>query len=393
MRVPPPEILATWPPANYVDPETRGPALMIVELTVLPLAIIILAMRLYVRGVMLRTTGWDDWLMIAATVFGTGVTICVILASTLFGWDKHVWDLTPKEMISGRQVSLAAQTLFVFATCCAKNSILLSYLRFAPLGSWLRRLSIVTIVLIILTNIAFFTVLFTQCRPVTSYWHISKSQHDCIPEGPPLLANAILTALADFVVWALPLPTFIMARLPKSQRVALIILFSCGLFVVFAGCMRTHWIWVVVEASYDVTWEGFHLWIWTAVEVHLGIICGCVPCLKPLIKSYDSSSRGSSKPVYISGGSKGLQLEVVKAVGVSKGEGKELGNVSTVVSQGRERGHGSRGGSLGKSLGLGTGEGKMMKSGSAVRGDGYLDLESCDSSVNTMEGRAGKGRR
>lgn len=68
MRVPPPEVVASWPPANYVDPERRGPALMIVELTVLPFAIIILAMRLYVRGFMLHTTGWDDYLMVTATV-------------------------------------------------------------------------------------------------------------------------------------------------------------------------------------------------------------------------------------------------------------------------------------------------------------------------------------
>ncbi|KAG7284914.1 hypothetical protein NEMBOFW57_009529 [Staphylotrichum longicolle] len=33
MRSPPPEILATWPKPNYVNPETRGPALAIVELT------------------------------------------------------------------------------------------------------------------------------------------------------------------------------------------------------------------------------------------------------------------------------------------------------------------------------------------------------------------------
>lgn len=35
--------------------------------------------------------------------------------------------------------------------------------------------------------------------------------------------------------------------------------------------------------TYDVTWEGFSLWIWAAVEVNLGVICGCVPALRPLI--------------------------------------------------------------------------------------------------------------
>lgn len=35
--------------------------------------------------------------------------------------------------------------------------------------------------------------------------------------------------------------------------------------------------------TYDITWEGFNLWIWAAVEVNLGVICGCVPVLRPLL--------------------------------------------------------------------------------------------------------------
>jgi len=68
MRIPPKEIKATWPAPNFVDPETRGPDLIIVELTVLPLAALVLALRLYVRIGMLHKSGWDDWLMVAAAV-------------------------------------------------------------------------------------------------------------------------------------------------------------------------------------------------------------------------------------------------------------------------------------------------------------------------------------
>lgn len=68
MRQPPPEVLASWPKPNYIDPETRGPALMIVELIALPLALLCLALRLFVRIKILRKTGWDDWLMVGAAV-------------------------------------------------------------------------------------------------------------------------------------------------------------------------------------------------------------------------------------------------------------------------------------------------------------------------------------
>ena len=79
MRFPPPSVIATWPPANHVNPENRGPALLIVELTILPVALICLALRLYVRVYLVRRSGWDDWLMVGAAIFGTGVTVCVVL--------------------------------------------------------------------------------------------------------------------------------------------------------------------------------------------------------------------------------------------------------------------------------------------------------------------------
>lgn len=68
MRQTPPEVLATWPKPNYINPDTRGPALMIVELITLPLALLCLGLRLYVRIKIIRKTGWDDWLMVAAAV-------------------------------------------------------------------------------------------------------------------------------------------------------------------------------------------------------------------------------------------------------------------------------------------------------------------------------------
>jgi len=73
-------------------------------------------------------------------VAGAGVTVCVVLASTHYGWDRHVWDLTPAKILAGRQVSFAAQALFVTATGLAKISIFVSYLRIAPLASGFRRL-------------------------------------------------------------------------------------------------------------------------------------------------------------------------------------------------------------------------------------------------------------
>lgn len=73
-------------------------------------------------------------------------------------------------------------------------------------------------------------------------------------------------------------------RLPLSQRIGLVAIFSLGFIVVVAGCLRTYYTWYVVEHTWDVSWYGFDLWIWTAVEANLGIICGSIPTMRPLYR-------------------------------------------------------------------------------------------------------------
>ncbi|KAK3949879.1 hypothetical protein QBC32DRAFT_27455 [Pseudoneurospora amorphoporcata] len=296
MRIPPPQVQAQWPEANYENPQRRGPAILILELVMLPLSLLFVALRLYVRGRLVGKTGWDDWLMIVATIFGTAVSILVILASTLYGWDKHLYDLSLVQLSQGRQISMSIQAVFIFSSSLAKVSILISYLALAPLDSWFRRLTKYAMAFIILVSTGSFILLFTQCHPLASYWDaagLPSYDSRCIPEGFPLMTQAILTVVADFIVWALPLPTFYRARIPMHQRVIIIGLFSAGLFVVFAACIRTYWVHYVVWETWDPTWEGIHIWAWTAVEIHLGIMCGCVPYFKSLFNR-KANKKGSS---------------------------------------------------------------------------------------------------
>ncbi|KAL2206744.1 hypothetical protein CC79DRAFT_1292489 [Sarocladium strictum] len=297
MRLPPPEVVEGWPAPNYDDPERRGPALLIVQLTILPIALTTLILRMYVRLAIVRRCKFDDWLMCVAMIFGIGVTVCVILASQFYGWDVHVWDLKPDQLSQGRQASIAAQTMFIFASGLAKVSILVSYLRIAPLDSWFRRLTYWTIGLVVALMPIFLIVLWTQCNPPGDYWDF-KDGHNCIDEGPPLMAQTTLSVITDLIVYVLPLPTLVGVRLPTFQRIVLLGVFSLGFIVVLAGCFRTYWIYEVVTQTYDVTWHGYMLWIWTAVEVNSGVICGCVPTLRPLFQPQRRSSAGTIGPTH-----------------------------------------------------------------------------------------------
>ncbi len=68
MRLPPPDVVASWPAPNYINPETRGPALIIVELLTVFISTVCIALRLYVKAHVIHSVGWDDWLIVGAAV-------------------------------------------------------------------------------------------------------------------------------------------------------------------------------------------------------------------------------------------------------------------------------------------------------------------------------------
>jgi hypothetical protein len=129
--------------------------------------------------------------------------------------------------------------------------------------------------------------------PISSYWDLTADHRDCIPEGPPLIVQSVLNVVTDFMIYALPIPTLFGLSLPWSQRIGLIVLFSVGGVIVVAGSFRAYWIHYTLFETYDATWEGYNIWIWTAIETNVGVICGCIPALKPLLFRTRARQQGS----------------------------------------------------------------------------------------------------
>lgn len=79
---PPPEVIATWPAPNYVNPEERGWGAPIVLSIFLLLTLVIYIARIRARFVV-NSPGIDDVLMSVAMLPVIGVTISTILGK---GW-------------------------------------------------------------------------------------------------------------------------------------------------------------------------------------------------------------------------------------------------------------------------------------------------------------------
>jgi hypothetical protein len=231
-------------------------------------------------------------------------------------WEKGVHDLSTLTDGSTDQIqaSMAGQSLFVLASSFVKMSILVSYFRIAPGKSLFRKLVWVTFGLVFAAFVTFLVALWLQCMPISSYWTLLADHRDCIPEGPPLVVQTVVNVLTDFMIYALPIPTLFRLSLPVSQRIGLIFLFGFGGVIVVAGSFRAYWVHYVLFETYDVTWEGFQLWVWTAVETNVGVICGCIPALKPLLFPAKAKKQGSNNYAHGSGHSRKEREKVTPVI-------------------------------------------------------------------------------
>jgi hypothetical protein len=180
-----------------------------------------------------------------------------------------------------------------------KTSILIFYLRLFKntqqvlrLASW-AVLGIVNVAGTILTFMNIF-----QCTPVSAAWDMGVQAASCIPLLTEFICSAPVNITTDLAILALPIPVLTSMRLPPRQKTILVMTFALGIFVTIVDVVRIYYLqqavdYVPVTASSDpratygrnanFSWNASLSFMWSAVEVNVGIVCACVPTLKPLI--------------------------------------------------------------------------------------------------------------
>lgn len=76
------EIIASWPKPNYVNPETRGSALTVVNVIFIILVVIVAALRFYTRIKITHSFGTDDWVIAASLVRRTYIKFPFVYADS-----------------------------------------------------------------------------------------------------------------------------------------------------------------------------------------------------------------------------------------------------------------------------------------------------------------------
>ncbi|KAF3005201.1 hypothetical protein E8E13_010809 [Curvularia kusanoi] len=302
---PPLEVIASWPPANLVNPAGRGRVTTWLACAFSPITFFCIFARLWVRFRLQRSPGWDDWLMIAALPFIIALSILVPYTADHFHSGVHIWDVDLTLFTVQRKLILTIEVLFVLGGGLIKISILLFFRRLGSRGvsKTFRIITWVAIGFQLGSTIAFFISPFVGCRPISAYWEQSDVvkiaqgvKFNCNDEGAAITAAGVVSTVQDVITAVLPNFIYWKAQIPIRQKVALMAIFAIGYMAAAFGALRTYATWVLFYETYDVSWQLWEIWNYTTLELHIGVICANAPALKAFIKKYLDINSIASNP-------------------------------------------------------------------------------------------------
>ena len=124
MQLPPPAITLSWPPANYVDPPTRGHGVLVVSIVCTCLSFVVTCLRIYTRLRVTATAGLDDIFIVIGLIFAIGMAVATSMATEYWGFNRHVWDIPVTWLPRMEQLILAFQLTFSWSSGFTKISLL-----------------------------------------------------------------------------------------------------------------------------------------------------------------------------------------------------------------------------------------------------------------------------
>lgn len=177
-----------------------------------------------------------------------------------------------------------------------KTSICLFYLTLSKNQRVFRWTTVSTLVVVNTAGAALTLLNIFQCRPVGAAFDFPLPSDDkCIDIVTLYLSSAPVNIITDLALLFLPMPILTGMKLPRNEKLILIVTFSFGAFVAVIDVVRIAYLQSAslaqlqkhtgsdVGSARDFSWIASLSFMWSAVEVHVGIIVACVPGVKPLV--------------------------------------------------------------------------------------------------------------
>ncbi|EME44675.1 hypothetical protein DOTSEDRAFT_72209 [Dothistroma septosporum NZE10] len=289
----------------HSDFQGRSKAVLAVTIVMIVLCSIFVFLRMLSRVMVVKKITVDDYFMVLAWVLATGLSIAICYGCA-YGLGRHENNIPIDWQSELRKSEYAFSILYQPALMATKTSILAFYLTFSKANHIFRWACYTVLFVVNAGGFALTMVTVFQCNPVSAVFAlVTPETAKCTDILTIYLASIPLNIITDLAIVFLPMPTLTSMRLPKKQKIILVVTFGFGIFVAVVDIVRISYLQSASEtrlaelaSSLDdsdltrtakETDASFYLafsFMWSAIEVTVGIMCACVPGLKPLVARF-----------------------------------------------------------------------------------------------------------
>ncbi|KAF3401588.1 hypothetical protein F1880_010034 [Penicillium rolfsii] len=276
---------------------SRAPLLQGVMWTMAIVPAVFVLMRLYVRVMMKRVFGWDDFIIIVATgCLIAYAAVCHVAAEK--GLGRHLTVIVaenPHNVIDVALLCDIGEALAIMACTLGKTSFAVTLLRIV-VHKWMIIVLWFVIVTMNLVNVLAALFIFVQCKDPRHLWNPAIPSK-CWPADVFTHFSLFVGAYSgaqDFVLALLPWSLVWNLQMKKKEKLGIAFAMSLGVFAGAASIVKTTYL-VALSAKADFTWELAPLLYWAAVEDGLAITAASIATLKPLLaRVFPGSSIGNN---------------------------------------------------------------------------------------------------
>lgn len=284
--------MADDPPTRSAEylAETQAPTLYGLTISFFTISTVSVVLRMYTRKKLLRFVGTDDIAIIVAQILSLGVTATTIYQTAKGGLGRHVETLTGAEIREGYKGLMSNVLVYNAAQIFTKVSFLIQYRRLFP-SDTIQAICKYGLFFLGIWGFAQVFITAFACDPLTQLNPALKGH--CITTKIVFTLNGSMNIATDFAIFAIPIWPVVQLHMPLRRKLNLLGVFCLGFFACVVSIVRL--IQVTDSASQpDGSWANAKTAYWSAIELNVGVLCACLPTLRPLLKKYVPFLLGSS---------------------------------------------------------------------------------------------------
>ncbi|CAG1968135.1 unnamed protein product [Fusarium graminearum] len=288
--------------------DSDGHVISDLNIALIVITSVLVIVRLYVRGIVVRGLGWDDlfallaWVSLVAYIptCNTGnwtastddgilqgnVTAlsCVEVILVTKGVGTHMDKVHKAALVEMFSLMPVDKMLFISSGCFVRLSIVLCLPRIYRARSFMTFIYGASMATIIVSATSLLFLVFS-CSPPADVFNAGKPDRQCVSNftlGRMRQAHSIATTIINIFIMGLTIKAVSTTQRTRAKTVKRLLILILGVFVIVSTFVRVAML-MTTDLSVDTTYKMLRTQAWFPVEVHVGLWCSCLLALEPLV--------------------------------------------------------------------------------------------------------------